>query len=186
LRPQHLALVENYSPKQKAKYEKRKYVLPPLPLPTFRGDINHVIQFIPTRTDAYNRFSKAIIAGDKRHIPRGFRKDYISGWNDNCEDLYQEYNLTHDRSIANQLLQNLNDQRKKKWERTVESVDFTHLSRKAWKLLRDIGGDSQTPPTRTSNITANNIATRLLQCFMYPRSQWIKTMFEQRREPYIR
>jgi hypothetical protein len=105
-------------------------------------DFDHVVQFIPARSDTYDRFSNAIIAAAKRHIPRGFRKDYVPGWNERCDDLYDEYNLTHDRPLADQLLQELNDQRKKKWEQKVESADFTHSSRKAWKLLRDLGSDT--------------------------------------------
>jgi hypothetical protein len=86
----------------------------------------------------------------------------VPGWNERCDDLYDEYNLTHDRSLFDQLLQDLNDQRKKKWKQKVESADFTHPSRKAWKLLRDLGSDTQMQPPSTSNVSANNIATRLL------------------------
>jgi hypothetical protein len=58
---------------------------------TFVTDIDHVTQFIPACLSAYNRFSNAIIAATKRHISRGFRKEYIPGWEENSENLYQEY-----------------------------------------------------------------------------------------------
>jgi hypothetical protein len=89
---------------------------------TFATDIDHVTQFITACSSAYNR-------------PRGFRKEYIPGWEENCENLYQEYQSTHERGLANDLLRELNDQRKQKWEKTVESINFTHSSRKAWALL---------------------------------------------------
>jgi hypothetical protein len=56
------------------------------------------------------------------HVPRGFRKAYIPGWNQDCENLYQEYNTNHDRATANRLLEELNDQRKRKWEK--ERISF--------------------------------------------------------------
>jgi hypothetical protein len=55
------------------------------------------------------QFSNAIEAAAKRHVPRGFRKAYISRWNQDCENLYQEYNTNHDRATANRLLEDLND-----------------------------------------------------------------------------
>jgi hypothetical protein len=60
----------------------------------------------------------------KRHVPRGFRKAYILGWNQDCENLYQEYNTNHDRATANRLL-----------EETVESTNLIHLSDKRGACL---------------------------------------------------
>jgi hypothetical protein len=85
----------------------------------------------------------------------------IPGWEENCENLYQEYQSTHERGLANDLLRELNDQRKQKWERTVESTNFTHSSRKA--LLRNLGADTNITPSQNQNITANDIASRLLR-----------------------
>jgi hypothetical protein len=135
---------------------------------TFAADIDHVTQFIPACSSAYNRFSNAIIAAAKRHIPRGFRNEYIPGWEENCENLYQEYQSTHERGLANDLLRELNDQRKQKWERTVESTNFTHSSRKPWALLRNLGADTNIPPSQNQNITANDIASRLLRISKVP------------------
>jgi Reverse transcriptase (RNA-dependent DNA polymerase)/Endonuclease-reverse transcriptase len=135
---------------------------------SFAEDIDHVAQFIPARWDCYERFSNAVKAAAKRHIPRGFREQYIPGWDESCENLYQEYNASPDRSTANQLLDQLNTQRKKKWEQTVESTNFIHSSRKAWTLMRKLGTDlSSSPPSRPT-INANQIATRLLKVSKVP------------------
>jgi hypothetical protein len=46
-------------------------------------------------------------------MSRGFRKEYIQRSQQNCENLYQEYNFNHDGITANRLLKDLNKQRKK-------------------------------------------------------------------------
>jgi hypothetical protein len=56
----------------------------------------------------------------------------------------------------------LNNQRKKKWEKTVEAANFTHSNRKAWKVLKKLGTNA-IPVTRQKSITANDIASRLLR-----------------------
>jgi hypothetical protein len=72
-------------------------------------------------------------------------------------------NKAQERGLANDLLRELNDQRKQKWERTVESTNFTHSSRKAWALFRNLGANTSINPSQNRNITANDIASRLLR-----------------------
>jgi hypothetical protein len=95
---------------------------------SFARDIDHVVQFIPASSNSYERFANAIKAAAKRHVPRGFREQYIPGWDRNSEILYQEYQSNHDTTTATRLLEELNKQRKKKWEQTVESTNFVHSS----------------------------------------------------------
>jgi hypothetical protein len=66
------------------------------------------------------------------------------------------------------MLRKLNDQRKQKWERTVESTNFIHSSRKAWALLRNLGANTNITPSQNQNITANDIASRLLRISKVP------------------
>jgi hypothetical protein len=77
----------------------------------FTDDLDHVIQFIPARLNSYERFAKAVIAAAKRPIPRGYRNQYIPGWNVRCDELYEEYNSSHRNETAANILQELNDQR---------------------------------------------------------------------------
>jgi hypothetical protein len=56
----------------------------------------------------------------------------------------------------------LNDQRKKKWEIPVEAANFTHSSRKAWKMLKKLVADAILV-SRQKSITANDIVSRLLR-----------------------
>jgi hypothetical protein len=77
---------------------------------SFAKEIDQVVQFIPASLESYERFSNAIQAAAKRHIPRGFREKYIPGWEQKCENLYQKYNANHDLTTAYRLLEEL-DQR---------------------------------------------------------------------------
>jgi hypothetical protein len=97
----------------------------------YADDLDHVIQLIPARSNSYERFANAVVAAVKRHIPRGSRYQYIPGWNVRCNELYEEYNSSHRSETGANLLQELNDQRKNKWVKTVEATNFTHSSRKA-------------------------------------------------------
>lgn len=40
----------------------------------------------------------------KKHIPKGHRKEYVPGWSQESEDLYNEYLETNDNLIADELL----------------------------------------------------------------------------------
>jgi hypothetical protein len=43
-------------------------------------------------------------------------KNISQCWEQNCENFYQEYNFNHNNITANRLLEELNKQRKRKWE----------------------------------------------------------------------
>jgi hypothetical protein len=61
-------------------------------------------------------------------------------------------------------LEELNDQRRQKLEKTVESTNFILCSRKTWSLLWKLGIDSNTTASSLAyQITANDIASRLQQ-----------------------
>jgi pyruvate-formate lyase-activating enzyme len=85
----------------------------------FADDLDYVFQFIPARSNSYERFAKAVVAAAKRHIPRVYRNQYIPGWNVRCDEFYEEYNSFHRSETAANLLQKLNDQRKQKWEKKL-------------------------------------------------------------------
>jgi hypothetical protein len=74
--------------------------------------LDHAVQFIPAVSNSYERFAKAVIAAAKLHIPRGYRNQYIPGWCQECDDLYNKYNTDHDRDSAVRLLEELNGQRR--------------------------------------------------------------------------
>ena len=67
---------------------------------------------------------------------------------------------------ATALLQKLDATRKARWTEVVESVDFTHSSRKAWQTINQLTGRKTTPPT--CPVTADAIASQLLKNGQFP------------------
>jgi hypothetical protein len=98
---------------------------------SFAQGIDHVVQFILTYLDFYAQFSNVNKAAAKRHVSRGFRKEYILSSQQNCENLYQEYNFNHDDITANRLLKDLNKQRKKEMKRNSRKHKLRPLKPKS-------------------------------------------------------
>ena len=86
------------------------------------------------------RFTKLILTGAKKHIPRGVRKQYIPCWTPESENLLREYEETGYQDTAEQLLNSLQDERRNRWVQSVESMDITRSSRQAWRLLERLDG----------------------------------------------
>lgn len=45
-----------------------------------------------------------VISTAKKHIPKGYRREYIPGWNEQSPSLYQEYLETSENNLADELL----------------------------------------------------------------------------------
>lgn len=126
----------------------------------FTKELDANVRWIPPIAMNYNRLVSTIISTAKKHIPRGFRKEYIPGWNQESNQLYKEFLESGDNNIATELLESLDNSRAEKWKRTTENIDFTHASTKAWCLLRKLGGSNsivETKPKINANLIANRI-----------------------------
>lgn len=157
---------------------------------SFSKDLDSIVKWIPRIPESYSRFTKAIISSAKRNIPRGYRKEYTPGWNDQCEDLLAEYKESRNKDVAKALLDALNDQRKKSWMEKTEGLNFTHSSRKACGLIKRLGSTKKHTSNLTIKPTVNNIAEHFVKL---PKGtvdkQWskqIKTQLrkEKRNLPY--
>lgn len=126
----------------------------------FRQSIDRNVRWVKPDLTNYERFTGIIMAAAKKHIPRGYRKDYIPAWSSECENLWREYKENGDATIGTKILQTLNEERNDRWKSLVESMDFKHSSRKAWDLLRKLNGGSLKMNT-TTDVTPNQIASRL-------------------------
>ena len=84
---------------------------------------------------AYEAYCNVLLEAAKKKIPRGFRKPYVPCWDEECEDLLQVHDEAqspeHRRVAANAFLGRLDEKRKERWTETVESIIFTHSSRRA-------------------------------------------------------
>lgn len=127
----------------------------------FAAQLDGIVRWIPPKSTNYDRFTKAVISTAKRSVPRGFRKEYIPGWNSETEELYQEFQNSGDPEVADELLNRLDMERRKKWEETTSNTDFKRSSRKAWSLLRKLGSNN-TPTREIPEVTADEIAARIV------------------------
>ena len=111
-----------------------------------------------------------LICAAKKSIPRGFNKHYIPGWDNSCNHLLREHQQATTKedidTTATALLHKLDEVRRARWSEVVESVDFTHSSRKAWQTINKLTGRSTTHPRCT--VTANVIASQLLNNGRFP------------------
>ena len=114
---------------------------------------------------AYKVFCRILTNYAKHSIRRGYNKNYIPCWDDECEQLYKEHidsENTEYASTATSLLNVLDEKRRQRWNETVSSIDFADSSRKAWQTLNRRTGRS-TLQTGKCPVTANSIAAQLVQ-----------------------
>ena len=111
-----------------------------------------------------------LICAAKKSIPRGFNKHYIPGWDNSCNHLLREHQQVITKedidTTATALLHKLDEVRRARWTEVVESVDFTHSSRKAWQTINKLTGRSTTHSR--CPVTANAIASQLLNNGRFP------------------
>ena len=80
---------------------------------------------------------------------------------------HKDANSNEERDTAASDLHNrLNEKRRERWTYMVESIDFTHSSRRAWNTINKLTGRINTSPP--CPITANSIATTLVRNGRFP------------------
>ena len=106
----------------------------------------------------------------KKHVPRGVRKNYVPCWVEECDDFLRVHNDAKSNAervrAATDLMTRLNTKRREWWTETVESIDFTHSSRRAWQIINKLTG--QASKTTLCPNTANAIATQLISNGRFP------------------
>lgn len=128
----------------------------------YSKEVDANIRWIEPIKENYGRFVKMILSTAKKSIPRGYRKEYIPGWSNDIEKLFNDFENSGDPEIADELLNALTAARKEKWEEKTKNIDFTHSSRKSWKVLRKLGAASN-PVQLKSNMKPDTIATRIVK-----------------------
>uniref|UniRef100_W5NI73 Endonuclease/exonuclease/phosphatase domain-containing protein n=1 Tax=Lepisosteus oculatus TaxID=7918 RepID=W5NI73_LEPOC len=106
--------------------------------------------------DSYSRFCNMIISTSNNHIPRGFRKTYIPGWDEECTNLASELEsaTTTERaqSIGSTLIEYLDNIRKQEWNNMmVSEIDMKHSSIRAWQTINRLTGQSHKPQIQTTS-----------------------------------
>ena len=114
---------------------------------------------------AYRDFCNAISTAAKKYIPRGRRNDHTPCWDAECENLYQMFLQSPEGSdsstAASALLSRLDRKRRDRWSEAVQTIDFSHSSRKAWSILNNLSGRSRRFPWHCA-VSANAIASVLV------------------------
>lgn len=59
------------------------------------------------------------------------------------EEVYKQFEEQGDDEISEILLELLSAARKVKWENVTQEMNFTHSSKKGWRLLRHLGETSK-------------------------------------------
>lgn len=138
--------------------------------PRFSTDLDKCLGWIPPTSENYERFTGAVISTAKKHIPRGYRKEYVPGWSENSEALYQNFLETGDQEIADELIHSLNAARQQKWTETVERLNFQTSSRQAWSLLRKLG-EGAPKQRQTLGTNPNKVASHLVATSRAPKDK---------------
>jgi len=143
--------------------------------PDYGRAINTAAEFLPVPSacninEAYEAYCQVLLDAAKKHVPRGVRKNYVPCWDVECEELLHAHNEAKSNSeraaAATELMTRLNTKRRERWTETVESIDFTHSSRRAWQTINKLTGKASKPTP--CPITADAIAAQLISNGRFP------------------
>ena len=89
----------------------------------------------------------------RRHIPRGCRTNYIPGLTEESQSLYKAYKKQYSSNpfaegtleTGNKLIDTMKEEKKKRWEEVITSIDLTHNSRMAWQTIKKLSNDPTSP-----------------------------------------
>ena len=114
---------------------------------------------------AYQDFCNFISSASKRSIPRGRLNNHQPYWDSERENLYRVFlRLDENNSsrAATVQLTRLDRKWMYQWSEAVQSIEFSHSSRKAWSILNNLTGRSRYS-SRHCSISADAIASQLVR-----------------------
>ena len=146
-----------------------------------RASLKVSIAYHP-RSKNYQRFCKLVITKAKKYIPRGVRNSYIPCWTNESEILFKQYTDNGDPDTGKKLMTSLKEGICKRWSEEMAALDFTHSSRRAWSLLRKLGGATHSI-RQHRKVTANEVGHQLLlNGFVKKDRKQAKHILKQKRE----
>ena len=125
-----------------------------------------ITDIVPT-PDNYGSFVELIKKPSIQNIPSGCRTSYICGIPDESKELYEYYNMKfandpfNSETTSNRLSDEIAEAQQKKWQPLIQSTDFTHSSRKAWKTINKLSKD-YAQLQQQCRVTADQLAHQLL------------------------
>lgn len=133
----------------------------------YQSELDDLIGLIPPVAANYERFAHLTISIAKKHIPRGFRKEYVPCWGEETDRLYREFKDSGNQQTADDLLKSLDNARRERWCETVENLTFARSSRKPWSLIRKLGA-AKPPNPNNAKIHPNKVARRIVRMSKVP------------------
>ena len=127
-----------------------------------------ITDIVPT-PDNYGSFVDLIKKASRQNIPRGCRTSYICDLTDECKQLYEDYKMQFENDpfnsetteTGNRISAEIAEAQQKNWQTLIESTDFTHSSRKAWKTINKLSKD-YAQPQQQCKVTVDQVAHQLL------------------------
>lgn len=117
----------------------------------------------------YETFVEVVKKISRKYIPRGCRTEYIPGMKKNLTDKLYKYGESFKNHpfeletevLGEELMEDIANERKKEWQKTMEGMDMKQNSSKAWRLIRKLNCEKRSKYQYT-NITADEVAHQIL------------------------
>ena len=130
------------------------------------GWIDESIEDVELIPENYDRFIGLARVVSRRHIPRGCRTNYIPGLTEESQSIYEAYKKQYSSNpfaegtleTGNKLIDTMKEEKKKRWEEVITSIDLTHNNRKAWQTIKKLS-----TPTKSHTICSSMAKQRCQQ-----------------------
>ena len=131
--------------------------------------LDAAVENIPATAECYDQFVNALRKVARKNIPRGCRRNYVTGLTPESIELIEEYREKCEDApfadstitLGEELMSAISEKRRKAWQTLIESTDMTHNSKKAWSTIRKLC-DDPCKPKHHGNTTANQVAHQLV------------------------
>ena len=148
---------------------RRRYNLKKAKWQSYAKEVDNGIANTNPVPENYEKFVNLVRRSSNKNIPRGCRTSYVCGLNDQSKDMYEDYQRRFAEDPFNEdtvrvvdaQLDEISEAQRSKWKEMIESTDFTHSSRKAWKTINKLTKD-YTEPQQQCKVTADQVAHQLL------------------------
>ena len=146
-------------------YFRRRYNLKKAKCQGSAKEVDNCIANTNPVPENYEKFVNLVRRSSNKNIPRGCRTSYVCGLNDQSKVMYEDYQRRFAEDPFNEdtvrvgdaLLDEISEVQCSKWKEMIESTDFTHSSRKAWKTINKLTKD-YTEPQQQCKVTADQVA----------------------------
>ena len=147
---------------------RRRYNLKKAKWQSYAKEVDNGIANTDPVPENYEKFVNLVRRSSNKNIPRGCRTSYVCGLNDQSNHMYEDYQrrfaedpFNEDTVTVGDALLEISEAQRSKWKEMIESTDFTHSSRKAWKTINKLTKD-YTEPQQQCKVTVDQVAHQLL------------------------